>query len=943
MKALTATILALAALAAPALGQTNERVDYSRDVLPILSANCFVCHGRDVSTRKAKLRLDLREHAIADHGGIFPIVPGKADESEIIARITNKDDDERMPPPEHAKPLTPQQVEVIRKWIGEGAEYNEHWAFLPPKRPTVPEVANAARAETPIDRFVLARLEREKLSPAPRAAKETLIRRATLDLIGLPPTPSEVETFVADQSTDAFDRLIDRLLASPHYGERYGRHWLDVARYADSGGFETDIFFGHAWRYRDYVIRSLNADKPFDRFIKEQIAGDELYPGDEEARLATGLYTTGPVLQEAGMVAGKLEYDQLTDFTDTTGSAFLGMTVGCARCHDHKYDPISQKEYFGLQAIFAASDQVDFSAADGTKLRERAALKNTQKEFESEQARARALRETDPVRRAELLRKTGDAFIEADQELKRRIDATRRYDIVKAAVDRYALTSADGKLPAGAEDPLASDPDDNNDQIALKAVLSGLRNEVKDPKDAALFNVGIVAFMNPAPRVRGTGGGGGNDRRRDRDGAATQSAAASQPATNPSRGNGGGGNGGGGFMSPRRQFAALKTDDDKRAFLLDLGRQHLDLKKPDGYVENIDALRLELGEKHLNDASPIPIRALAQREKPLEVRLLKRGELEMAGDVVEPHLPERLAAGFVFDRKSPDKRRAALAEWIAADTNLFTARVIANRVWQWHFGEGLVRTPNDFGVTGDRPSHPELLDWLATELVANKWSLKHLHRVIMRSNAYQMASVADEKTIERDPQNRLLTRFQPRRLEAEVVWDGLRAAAGTLDLTMFGLPVAPPLDAQEQLGNYRKWPTSTPEEANRRAIYILTKRSFRFPMLSAFDLPDNISSCGRRDITTVPNQALTLLNNGTMRKQAESFATRLLRETDGNVDAIARRAWLYAYGRGVTDDERRRVTSFIRERAGDSGADVKPALTELCLAIFNTNEFIYIQ
>jgi hypothetical protein len=916
----------LAVLAPFARGET---VDYSREVLPILSANCFVCHGRDPSTRTAELRLDVRDEATKEREeAITPIVPGRPQDSALIARVTSTDPDVRMPPPEHGNRLSQQQIELIQRWIGEGAKYSEHWAFAPATRPAVPDVKDGKWPAGAIDRFVLARLENDKLKPAPRATREALIRRATLDLVGLPPTAEDVLTFVNDDSPDAYDKLIERLLASPHYGERYGRHWLDVARYADSGGFETDIFFGHAWRYRDYVIRSLNADKPFDRFIKEQIAGDELWPDNEQARLATGLYTTGPVLQEAGMVAGKLEYDQLTDAVDTTGAAFLGMTLACARCHDHKYDPVSQKEYYGLQAVFAASDQVDF-AADWTKLRERAALKNTQKEFESEQARSRVQRESDPVKRAALLRKTGDAFIEADQELKRRVDATQRYNVVKAAVDQYAMVAASGKPMEGGSDPLAADPDDNNDQIALKAVLTGIRNEIHKPQDAALLKVGIIAYMNPAPRARD--GGGGRRRDRDRNPAATRELGSSQQEEAASR-----------PANPRRAFMALQTDEQKRDFLLELGRQQLAIEKPDGYIEDIDALRHELGQKHLNDPSPIPYRVLAHRDKPIEVKLLERGELDRPGEIIGPGLPEQLAAGFGFASSDPARRRAALAEWIASGRNLFTARVIANRVWQWHFGEGIVRTPNDFGVTADRPSHPELLDWLAVELVEKGWSLKHLHRLIMKSSAYQMSCTADATTLERDPDNRLLTRYQPRRLEAEAIWDSLRAASGVLDLTMYGLPVAPPLDAQEQLGNYRKWPASTPEEANRRAIYILVKRSFRFPMLSAFDLPDNIASCGRRDITTVPNQGLTLLNNSTMRKHAEAFADRLLRDAGNDLDAILDRAWLHAYSRRISEEERQQATSFIRQRS-NGGSELRSALAELCLAVFNTNEFIYIQ
>jgi hypothetical protein len=926
------TPLLLVFTTAAAWSQGAEPVDFSRDVLPILSANCFPCHGRDASTREAKLRLDLRDHAIVARNGLTPIVPGKPADSEIMLRITSKDEDERMPPADKGRALNAGEIETLRAWIAEGAIYREHWAFQPVSRPALPTTRDSSRSRSPIDAFVLARLEKEKLAPAPRASAETLLRRASLDLTGLPPAPGEIEAFAreaAQQPETAFRSLVDRLLASPHYGERWGRHWLDVARYADSGGFETDIFFGHAWRYRDYVIRAFNADKPFDRFIQEQIAGEELFPGSEEARQATGLYTTGPVLQEAGMVSGKLEYDQNTDFVDTTGAAFLGMTFACARCHDHKYDPISHKEYFSLQATFAASDQFDF-AADGTRLRDRAALKNTQKEFEAEQARNRARRESDPGRRAELLRKVGDAYLETDPQVKSRVDASRRYDIVARAIERHHRIASGEMPPGNAETSALLDDEDGDDNttIALKAQLRGVLRGVEQ-NEASLLHVAIVALLNPAPR------GSGNRP------PPVAPPGQAQAATNPSpgqpaaqrseRANTG---------NPRRAFAALQTDEEKRSFLLDLGRQQLGLTKPTGYVDDIAALRLQIGEKHLNDASPIPHRILAHRNQPLEVRLLKRGELEMPGEVVAPGIPEALAAGYEYraDAVPANQRRAKLAEWIASDKNFLTARVIANRVWQWHFGEGLVRTPNDFGIRGERPSHPELLDWLASELITHGWSLKHLHRVIMNSSTYQMAATAGEATLRRDPDNVLLTRYQPRRLEAEIIWDKIRAASGTLDLTLHGLPIAPPLDEQEQLGNYRKWPASTPEESNRRAIYLLVKRSFRFPMLSAFDLPDNISSCGRRDITTVPNQSLTLLNNRTMQQQAAAFADSLWKETSGQVEELPARAWLYAYGRPISPAERSEALGFLRQRGAN-----RAAAADLCLAIFNTNEFIYQQ
>jgi hypothetical protein len=448
---------------------------------------------------------------------------------------------------------------------------------------------------------------------------------------------------------------------------------------------------------------------------------------------------------------------------DVFGKAFLGLTIGCARCHDHKYDPIAQKEYYGLQAIFAASDQYDLKA-DGSILRGRAALKSTLKEFEAAQAKLR----------------------------------THLSEVA-----------------------------------AAKLAASKARAEAEEA-------------------------------------------------------------------------AAVAND------------------------EEVD--KLEYNE--------LPNRVLAHREKPLEVHLFKRGELEDPGDVVGPGFPKKLGVAALGDVE-PNKRRAALANWVASRDNPLTARVIVNRAWQWHFGQGLVRTPNDFGIRGEHPTHPELLDWLATEFVDHGWSLKYLHRLILLSNTYQMSTVADPASLAQDPDNRLLTRYQPRRLEAEAIWDSLRSVAGTLDGTMFGLPFAPPLDDQEQIGNFRKWPTSTPEESNRRAVYILVKRSFRFPTLSAFDLPDNISSCGQRDITTVPNQALTMLNNRTIKEQSEAFAERLLRETGGDPTAIARLAWNYAYSRDITDNEREKVVEFIGARTSESGDALKTVVAELCLALFNTNEFTY--
>ncbi len=716
---------------------------------------------------------------------------------------------DRLPPASLERPAASTQAQSSGGRGGVDAGPTGHWAFIAPQSGKLPIVRDKDWARAPVDRWILQRLEKAGLRPASAASKMTLIRRLTLDLIGLPPTPVEIDVFLRDASPLAYERLVDRLLASPHYGERWGRHWLDVARYADSGGFETDLFFGHAWRYRDYVIRAFNSDKPFDRFIREQIAGDAMEDGDLESQLATGFYTTGPVLQEAGMVSGKLEYDQLTDAVDTTGAAFLGLTLSCARCHDHKYDPITQRDYFGLQAMFSASDQFDFK--NNTRdPKGRAALNSTLQQFELEQIKQRARREPSEEIRKGHLRRLGEYRVKHDKALSDRLERTKRWRALSPDAQRAS----------------AAKPDDL----------------VEDPE----------------------------------------------------------------------------------AFLISEG-----------------ALALE------GEGSEIPVRSLGLRESVPKTHLLKRGELEHPGEEIAPAFPAVLANGHEVAHQHPKEWRVSLANWIASKPNPLTARVLVNRIWQGHFGEGLVRTPNDFGLRGDRPTHPELLDWLAVQFVESGWSLKHVHRLVLLSSTYQMSSTAELEMLRRDPDNRLLTRFQPRRLQAEAVWDSLRAAAGTLSLEMYGLPVAPPLDDQEQIGNFLKWPSSSPEESNRRAVYLLTRRSFRFPMLGAFDLPDNIASCARRDVTTVPNQALTLLNNRTIQEQAAAFARRLWREGEGELRRCVAIAWRYVYGRPISQAEVEHALDFLRTSAGtpkvETQASERIALEAFCLALFNTSEFIFIE
>lgn len=622
------------------------------------------------------------------------------------------------------------------------------WALRPLRRAAPPSPRGASWVRTPVDAFILQRLERSSLAPAPPAQRLQLLRRVTFDLLGLPPSAEAIRKFDADRRPDAYPRLVESLLASPQYGERWGRHWLDVVRYADSGGFETDELFRGAWQYRDYVIRSFNAGKPFDRFIEEQVAGDERWPGDPEAATATGLYCVGPMSKDSALTGTQLENEWLTDAADTTGAALLGLTMGCARCHDHKYDPLTQKDYYAFQAIFAASD--------------------------------------------------------------------RPYpEIVR---------------------------------VARVKGLNGLLSDAPVPKEL--------------------------------------------------------------LADPR---CTLRTEDSVGGF------------------------------------------RLYHRAEPLAVRRLARGELSKPLEAVAPGVPavlRRVPGAEEVTTAPPGKRRAALARWLTSPENPLVARVLVNRVWDWHFGQALVRTPNDFGAMGERPTHPELLDFLARDLIEHGWDLRRLHRLILLSNTYQQSSsppVRKGSPPASDPQNRLLWRYPRHRLEGEALRDNMLACAGSLNLAQFGPPVVPPLDQEELQGLFdarNKWPvTKEREQHARRSVYLLARRSYAYPLFGVFDPPDVMNSCPRRQQTVVPTQALAMLNSPLARELSRAFAARLLREEGNDPSKGVAAAWLLAFGRPVTDAERERAIAFLRPRSPSdpAGALYEPTLAALCLALFNANEFAYVD
>ena len=708
------------------------KVSFNREIRPILSEQCFSCHGFDAKHRKADLRLDTREGALADNDGVRAIIPGDPAKSELWKRLLSTDPEEVMPPPEAHKPkLTAKQRETLRRWIEEGAPYEPHWAFTPPQRPALKEKGPAA-----IDALIDQGLKEAGLKASAEASPEKLLRRLSLDLTGLPPTPAELDSFLQASAKDpqgAYAAEVDRLLASPGYGERWGRWWLDQARYADSNGYSVDAPRS-IWKYRDWVVSSLNADLPFDRFTVEQLAGDLLPDAGESQRIATGFHRNTPLNQEGGIDVEQFRIDSVIDRVGTTSTVWLGLTVGCAQCHDHKFDPITQNEFYRMFAFFNTQEEPTMKVSDPSR---------------------------DDAKLAAAVR-------EADQAL---------------------ATFLDQRAPALQQW-------ENTLTKATTAKLSG-------PVKAALRKP--VAKRNVTER--------------------TLLFAAGPGATD-------------------KAFKALQKKAKDAADLRDGGPTTLVLK---------------------------------ELAKPRKTHLLTAGDFTRPAEEVSPGVLATLHA-FKPDQGAVD--RLDLARWIVAKDNPLTARVIANRVWQAYFGRGLVETDNDFGSQGTSPSHPELLDWLAVELVERGWSLKSLHRTIVLTRAYRRHSATRADLIEKDPDNRLLARQTRLRLDAELVRDSALVASGLLTHKVGGPPVYPPIpDGVMSLGQVKRvWNTSKGEDRTRRGLYTFTYRVTPPPAFAVFDAPDGLSTCTRRNRSNTPLQALTLLNDPAFFEAAQALAKVIEKE-----------------------------------------------------------------
>ncbi len=682
-----------------------------------------------------------------------------------------------------------------------------HWAYQPVRHQDVPPVRQAARVRTPIDAFVLAKLEAAKLPPSPDTDRATFIRRATLDVLGIIPTPEEVQAFVKDRRPDAYERLVDRLLASPQYGVRQARRWLDLARYADSTGFEGDQTRANMYRYRDYVVDSFNADKPFDRFVKEQLAGDELAPDDSQALIATGFLAGYPDNRNSRDLVQR-KYQITTDITDTVGQVFLAQTVQCARCHDHKFDRISQKDYYQLQAFFA-------NVAEVTTI---------------------PVNDIGPVEQA--YRDTEKKWEDATKDIRARQDALLapvRAETIKYQKERYLTDSRESLFKPESEwTPLDRWVNHRWDNVT--------RNT----------NYELDRYLRETAQLTEVTTGKPDERR-------------------------------------------LAELEDLRKLGEELGK--FNKLKPRRGSDTLTAMT-ELGHA---DAPPTYVLFGGDHERPL-AEVQPTFPAAFANDAVPHIVPTATSSG----------RRTALANWIASPDNTLTARVFVNRVWAQYFGNGIVKSVSNFGAVGSSPTHPELLDYLAERFVANGWSVKSLHREILLSSVYRQSSNRRADAAAADPENKLLAVFPRGRLEAEEIRDSLLAASGLLDTTLGGPSVFPPVPANLNAGNL--WSTSKdPSEANRRSLYIFTRRSIAYPLLDAFDMASPQQVHSHREVTTTPLQALTLYNSDVVLGWSKALAGRVLRESAANDSARLDRLYEILFSRKPDKAERGTLLSFLDE------------------------------
>jgi hypothetical protein len=828
----------------------NANVRFERDVAPIFAAKCVACHGPARQT--SGLRLDDPAAAMQGGYGGKVVIPGDAAASPLIHRVTGANGLATLPM--GSKGLPANEVEILRAWINQGAKFDaataaktaapatsRHWAFQPIHKPTLPTVKNSAWPRNAVDNFLLAKLESESVAPSPEASRHTLLRRLSLDLTGLPPTPEEIRLFLNDGKPGAWERQVDRLLASPHYGEKWARHWLDQARYADSDGYEKDWVRPWAWRWRNWVIDAINADMPFDRFTIEQLAGDLLPNATVEQRVATGFHRHTLTNREGGVDNAQFAFENTADRAATTGAVWLGLTAGCAQCHDHKYDPIRQRDFYQLFAFFDNVEEVDIDAALPGEL---GLWMKTAAAFEKEREAliaAYKVRDLQPAWEKDMLQAAANPGQRTDWDL---------------AWDCLLKLTEGGDGEAIIRKPLAA----------------------RTPRDRRVLEVHFIRNYH--------------------------------------------------FAVGQKVYKEVKFDE------LDKKLRELEDKYP------------QLTQAYTLAESPAP--------HPTHLRI--RGDYKSPGIPVAPDTP-----AFLPPMPKPQGQRATrldLARWLVSRDNPLTARVAVNRIWQELFGQGIVKTSEDFGVMGARPSHPQLLDWLAAEFMDNAWSRKHIIRTIVTSAAYRQSSHARPELAERDPENAWLARQSRVRLHAELIRDAALEAAGLLDTSRTGGPsIKPPQpDGVTAIGYGKgtKWEVSPGSEQYRRGLYIHFQRTTPYPLLINFDAPRSTTAACKRLRSNTSLQALNLLNDPVFFEAAEALALRLLRDGPPDIAGRINMAFRLALARDAAEPELRRLALYLDQQRTLFAAQAKlpvhtvpgidtaehAAWTGLASVVLNLDEFV---
>ena len=930
---------------------------FEKKIRPVLLANCLECHSAQKGKTKGGLDMDSRQAMLTGGDSGPSLVAGDAEKSKIIEGVRWTNQDFQMPP---KKKLSAAEIADLEAWVAMGApdprepkavtgkgkhgidiaEGRKFWSFRPISDPAVPKVKNAAWVKTPVDAFVLAKLDEAGFQPSPAADKRTLIRRATFDLIGLPPTPEEVDAFVSDDSPNAFEKVVERLLRSPAYGERWARHWLDVARYADSNGMDENVAYGHAWRYRDYVVNAFNNDKPFDRFAIEQLAGDLLPYATEHERIenltATGFLALGAkVLAEPDV--RKMQMDVIDEEIDTLGKAFMGMTFGCVRCHDHKFDPIPQEDYYSLAAIFRSTKSLGDDTTGAIKYwyehslatpEQLAAKKEFEKKVAAQRkkvtdyiAKARAdLKEELHSHAAEYLAAASLLSADADYAEVKKVAATKQLR------SRYLLTCQQ-YLSRNVEHPFFA-----KWQALAKAKLA---NEV-----AAHYSPLFVEAREAWKTAK------------TKDAKATT-------------------------LKDARLDPALAALHDIAGFLA-IPDKNEDAFESDWFAQ-VDQMNDELMTLERGMPDPDAIMGVADGTVTKTLALHVRGSYLTLGKECERGFPQVMQASL----KKPilpakQSGRLEFARWLASGEHPLTARVFVNRLWRWHFGTGIVASTDNFGTLGDKPSHPELLDWLARRFIEDGWSIKAMHRLIMNSACYQQSSgnpesgirspVLAENTTEvvnnlgtfkvessapnselrtpslTDPENRLLWRANVQRLEAEEIRDALLSVSGWLDPQIGGKTI--PLRDKEFVFNHTSKDHTT-YETPRRALYLPIIRNHLYTMLEQFDYPDPTMPTGSRNATVVSPQALLMMNSPVVMDAADKLAARLFAEVPGDDARRIARAYTLVYSRAASPEETKRMLDYVstlqRTFGGDAANGKRRAWSLLCHTLLGANEFIYLR